>query len=200
MKGSRGRPSESVSSSIRIFASREEFKRLFAWSIFLHAVPISLLLMFYPTWAVAGVSVVGLSIYIWAVSTSGRAFDYLTANYFHCGSIQALAFLYFALGYIGACRKFSMDNSGVFLALAGVGILSWLITAGTGFSAALRVHESNSKKLFASADWNSGVYDVSSHSLDKVDINSAVIRSCPTWKLFGFIVIALSPGPMIAIL
>lgn len=199
MKAS-ARRSKSASAPLRIFASREEFRRLFSWSIFLHAIPVSLLLMFYPAWMVIGLSVAGAAIYVWTLSTSGKAFDYLTTNYFHCGSIQASVFLYFALGYIGACYRFAVDNRAAFLTLSGAGILSWLVTAATGFSASLRVHERNLKKRFASADWSTGVYDVSSHSLDQVDINSAVVKSFPTWKLFGFCAIILSPGPVIAIL
>lgn len=184
----------------RIFWSAEEFQKLFRYSIFLHAIPISLLLMFYPGWLVLLTAFFGILVWVWAYMTAKKAFDYLTSNAFHCCTIHAMVALYFAIGYIGACYQFSEGKVSLFVALAAIGILSWYFTVTRGFAAGMRIHERFQKKRTSSIDWDSGIYDIHSHSLDSVDLNAAILGSFPTWKLFAGMVIALSPGPVVAIM
>lgn len=183
-----------------VLESPKQFKSFFIMSFVLHAILIGTLLVFYPPEWVTAIGIPAFLFYVYSVITAKKAFDHLTTNLLLRFYLLTAGFLYVVLAYIGACLNTVPDNPVFSSILIGIGIFMWMATAVLGFSQGVRMHERNLKKRTGSINWEDGTYDVSTHSLDLVDINSAVLKSFPTWKIFFFMGAALSPGPIIAIL
>lgn len=192
--------SEAGNHGSEVFAGQNNFRSFFVLSFLLHAILITMLLAFYPPKWVAVTGVPAFLFYVYSVMAAKNAFDHLTTNLLLRFYLLTAAFLYVVLAYIGACLNSVPGNPVFYSVLIGIGIFMWMATAVLGFTHGVRMHEKNLKKRTRSINWEEGTYDVPTHSLDLVDINSAVLKSFPAWKIFFFLGMALSPGPIIAIL
>lgn len=156
--------------------------------------------MYYPPSTVSVLAAMILLVDLKLILTAPKAFDHLTINYLYRMTFIGLAALVLAIGFIGAVWGFSKQNPILFVALSGFGILTWFVTAWKGFAAGQQIHHAHLKKRTRSIDWNTSIYDADSNSLDSVDVNDSILNSVPTWKLLFYMALAMSPGPIVAIL
>lgn len=182
-----------------VLSSSGEYRRSFLLSFWLHTFLVSILTMFLPMVFVGWIAAAGFGFWIWSVFASNRAFDHLASNYLLRLFFFGWAMAYSLLGYMGS-SYLALNGDHTWLAFAwGLGFLSIAVTIAFGFREGVRAQEKHSKKSLKSIEWETGIYDVRSNSLDAVDVNAAIVESVPTWKLLMTLLIFLSPGPIIGV-
>ncbi len=177
--------------------SEKDFRNSIRIGIIPTSVFFLLLLLYYPISIAMFIYFPFIIAHIIVIYISKDSFG-LLAHHRLFPSILFVAWPYlFCLLYIAYAGKATQYHPIYFPSLLALGSFSFILTFYFGFKDCLALDEKSVEKRLRSVDWETGIYDVETHSLESVNIFGVIVESFPTWKLVYQIGLILSPGPII---